>query len=77
MKNPTAIMKVFNKRRLFLDKHPEFYPFLQKLFGQEIQAGTVLEVSAEIPGNVDKEKIRMEIGTSELEFFQAVKEMIG
>ncbi|MBC5690391.1 hypothetical protein H8S37_15870 [Mediterraneibacter sp. NSJ-55] len=76
MINPVTVMKVLSERKVFLENHPDLYPFIKKWFGNDLQKGTVLEIAVKEPGEESGEKIKIEIKESEQVFFHAVKDML-
>lgn len=69
-------MKALSKRKLFLDTHPELYPYVIDLLETGMKEGTVLEISAAVPGEISARNIRIEIGDGEEEFFRALKNAV-
>lgn len=52
MMNPASIMKIMNAKNKFTENHPKFVAFLNTVFANGIEAGTVIEMTVTKPGEV-------------------------
>lgn len=53
MMNPASIMKIMNAKNKFTENHPKFVSFLNTVFANGIEAGTVIEMTVTpSPGEV-------------------------
>ena len=52
MMNPASIMKIMNAKNKFTENHPKFVAFLNTVFANGIEAGTVIEMTVTKPGDV-------------------------
>lgn len=52
MMNPASIMKIMNAKNKFTENHPKFVSFLNTVFANGIEAGTVIEMTVTKPGEV-------------------------
>ena len=52
MMNPASIMKIMNAKNKFTENHPKFVAFLNTVFANGIEAGTVIGMTVTKPGEV-------------------------
>lgn len=60
--NPAALMKLMGMKSEFEKNHPKFVAFLQHVLSRPMDAGTILEISIQRPG---EEKICTNIRVTE------------
>lgn len=68
-------MKILNERHQFIENHPQFYPFLKEIFGNDVENGTVIEISVKRP-NTEEKRVQMEVQESEQGVFRSIQEML-
>lgn len=72
--NPSSMFKLMSLKGEFERNHPRFAAFLTNVLSRRLEAGTVLEISIQRPG---EEKIctNMRVTESDLQLIQQLKEM--
>lgn len=72
--NPLAIMKIKQSMATFTANHPKFVMFLKNVFSNEIEPGTVIEISVQRPG-MEKVTTNMKVQQSDLDLVEGLKGM--
>lgn len=72
--NPLAIMKIKQSMTTFTANHPKFVMFLKNVFSNEIEPGTVIEISVQRPG-MEKVTTNMKVQQSDLDLVEGLKGM--
>ncbi len=70
--NPLTIMKIKQSITAFTANHPKFVMFLKDVFSDEMEPGTIIEISVQRPG---KEKVttNMKVQQSDLDLLENLK----
>lgn len=74
--NPASILKLMSAKNRFVENHPKFAAFLQVMFSNGIEAGTVIEVKVIKPGQ-DAVTANIKVQESDLELLQELRELSG
>lgn len=76
MWNPKAIMKLMSAKKQFSENHPKFVAFLEAVFSEKLEEGTVLEVTVTKPA---REPIvsNIKLKASDLELLEELKGVLG
>ncbi|MDO4260615.1 MAG: hypothetical protein Q4C82_00925 [Eubacteriales bacterium] len=74
--NPASLMKFMSAKKKFTANHPKFAAFLKKVFSEELEEGTVLELTVTRPGQ-NPVKTNIRVRSSDLELLRELKEMVG
>ncbi|HBN55826.1 MAG TPA: hypothetical protein DD414_03540 [Lachnospiraceae bacterium] len=74
--NPASILKLMSAKNRFVENHPKFAAFLQAMFSNGIEAGTVIEVKVIKPGQ-DAVTANIKVQESDLELLQELRELSG
>lgn len=72
--NPLAIMKIKQSMTTFTANHPKFVMFLKNVFSNDIEPGTVIEISVQRPG-MEKVTTNMKVQQSDLDLVEGLKGM--
>lgn len=72
MINPVTAMKALSERKVFMDNHPEFFPFIQENFGSKVEQGTQIELKVTTPDGRTK-TLQLEVKESDGPFFENVR----
>ncbi len=72
--NPLAIMEIKQSMATFTANHPKFVMFLKNVFSNEIEPGTVIEISVQRPG-MEKVTTNMKVQQSDLDLVEGLKGM--
>lgn len=72
--NPTTMMKLMGMKSQFEKNHPKFVAFLQHVMSRPMEAGTILEISIQRPGE-DKICTNIRVTESDLEMLEQIKNL--
>ncbi len=72
--NPMTIMKIKQSINTFSANHPKFVLFLKNTFSNEIEPGTVIEISIQRPG-MEKITTNMKVQQSDLDLVESLKKI--
>lgn len=72
--NPAMIMKLMGAKKVFTDNHPKFIAFLNMVFKNGIEEGTIIEISVKKPGQ-ENVTSNIKVLQSDLDLLQSLKEM--
>lgn len=75
MINPAAIMKIMNAKNQFTANHPKFAAFLNAVFANGVEEGTIIEISVTKPGE-NKMTTNMKVQQSDLELLNQLKDVV-
>ena len=75
MLNPFALKKVWDSKSEFTGNHPEFFGFIRKAFGGDLEPGTKIEVIVTKPGQ-NPQGAAMTLKPSDLKFINNVKKAL-
>lgn len=74
MINPAALMKIMNAKNKFTENHPKFVAFLNAVFANGVEAGTVIEMTVTKPGEAPL-TTNIKVQQSDLELLAQLKEL--
>lgn len=74
MINPASLMKIMNARNKFTENHPKFVAFLNAVFANGVEAGTVIEMTVTKPGEAPV-TTNIKVQQSDLELLAQLKEL--
>ena len=72
--NPAMIMKMMNAKNKFTSNHPKFAAFLKAVFSRGIEAGTVIEITVQRPGEQPLTS-NIKVQPDDLELLESLKQM--
>lgn len=72
--NPAILMKLMNAKNTFTKNHPKFVAFLNAVFSNGIEEGTIIEISVQKPGQ-EKLTSNIKVQQSDLDLLQGLKDM--
>lgn len=75
MINPVTVMRMLGERKAFLDNHPEFFAFILKSFGEEMEPGTVIELQITKPGEKTISS-RVNVMDTDMRLLDGVREVL-
>lgn len=71
--NPAILMKLMSAKNTFAQNHPKFVAFLQTVFNNKIEEGTIVEISVQKPGQ-EKVTSNIKVQQSDLDLLQGLME---
>ena len=74
--NPAVIMKLMAAKNKFTQNHPKFVAFLNAVFANKIEEGTIIEISVQKPGQ-EKLTSNIKVLQSDLDLLEGLKDLIG
>lgn len=74
MMNPAAIVKIMGAKNKFTANHPKVAAFLKAVFSQQIQEGTIIEMTVTRPGE-EPLTANMKVQQSDLELIKELTEL--
>ena len=74
MINPASLMKIMNAKNKFTENHPKFVAFLNAVFANGVEAGTVIEMTVTKPGEAPV-TANIKVQQSDLELLAQLKEL--
>lgn len=74
MINPASLMKIMNAKNKFTENHPKFVAFLNAVFANGVEAGTVIEMTVTKPGETPV-TTNIKVQQSDLELLAQLKEL--
>ncbi len=74
MINPASLMKIMNAKNKFTENHPKFVAFLNAVFANGVEAGTVIEMTVTKPGEAPV-TTNIKVQQSDLELLAQLKEL--
>ena len=74
MINPASMMKIMNAKNKFTENHPKFVAFLNAVFANGVEAGTVIEMTVTKPGEAPV-TTNIKVQQSDLELLAQLKEL--
>ena len=74
MINPASLMKIMNAKNKFTENHPKFVAFLNAVFANGVEAGTVIEMTVTTPGEAPL-TTNIKVQQSDLELLAQLKEL--
>jgi hypothetical protein len=74
MMNPSSMLKIMNAQKKFQSNHPKFVSFLKVVFGSQIEAGTIIEVTVQKPGE-EPITSNLKVQDSDLELLKSLSEL--
>lgn len=72
--NPAILMKLMSAKNTFAQNHPKFVAFLQTVFNNKIEEGTIVEISVQKPGQ-EKVTSNIKVQQSDLDLLQGLMEL--
>lgn len=72
--NPAILMKLMSAKNTFAQNHPKFVAFLQTVFNNKIEEGTIIEISVQKPGQ-EKVTSNIKVQQSDLDLLQGLMEL--
>ena len=72
--NPAILMKLMSAKNTFAQNHPKFVAFLQTVFNNKIEEGTIVEISVQKPGQ-EKVTSNIKVQHSDLDLLQGLMEL--
>lgn len=76
MLNPRALMKLMSAKKQFSENHPKFVAFVEAVFSEKLEEGTVLEVTVTKPGR-EPVVSNIKLKESDLELLEELKGVLG
>ena len=74
MMNPAILMKLMSAKNTFTKNHLKFVAFLNTIFKNGIEEGTIIEISVQKPGQ-EKITSNIKVQQSDLDLLQGLKEL--
>lgn len=74
MINPASLMKIMNAKNKFTENHPKFVAFLNAVFANGVETGTVIEMTVTKPGEAPL-TANIKVQQSDLELLAQLKEL--
>lgn len=72
--NPAMLMKLMSAKNTFTNNHPKFVSFLNTVFKNKIEEGTIIEISVQKPGQ-EKLTSNLKVLQSDLDLLQGLKDL--
>ena len=72
--NPAMLMKIMSAKETFTINHPKFMAFLDTVFKNKIEEGTIIEISVQKPGQ-EKLTSNIRVQQSDLDLIQGLMEL--
>ena len=72
--NPAMLMKLMSAKKTFTNNHPQFVAFLNTVFKNGIEEGTIIEISVQKPGQ-EKVTSNIKVLQSDLDLLQGLKDL--
>ena len=72
--NPAMLMKLMSAKNTFTNNHSKFVAFLNTVFKNKIEEGTIIEISVQKPGQ-EKLTSNIKVLQSDLDLLQSLKEL--
>lgn len=72
--NPAMLMKIMSAKETFTNNHPKFVAFLNTVFKNKIEEGTIIEISVQKPGR-EKLTSNIRVQQSDLDLIQGLMEL--
>lgn len=72
--NPAMLMKIMSAKETFTNNHPKFMAFLDTVFKNKIEEGTIIEISVQKPGQ-EKLTSNIRVQQSDLDLIQGLMEL--
>ncbi len=72
--NPAMLMKLMSAKNTFQKNHPKFGSFLNAVYSNGIEEGTIIEISVQKPGQ-EKITSNIKVQQSDLDLLQSLKEI--
>lgn len=72
--NPAMLMKLMSAKKTFTSNHPKFVAFLNTVFKNGIEEGTIIEISVQKPGQ-EKVTSNIKVLQSDLDLLQGLKDL--
>lgn len=72
--NPAILMKVMNAKNTFTANHPKFVAFLNTVFRNGIEEGTVIEITVQKPGQ-EAITSNIKVLQSDLDLLQSLQDL--
>lgn len=74
--NPAILMKLMSAKNAFAQNHPKFVAFMNAIFKDKIEEGTIIEISVQKPGQ-EKMTTNLKVQQSDLDLLQGLSELIN
>lgn len=74
MMNTASLMKIMNAKNKFTKNHPKFVAFLNVVFSNRMEEGTVIEITVTRPGE-EPITTNMRVQQSDLELMNELKDI--
>ena len=74
-KNPAALMKIMAAKKQFTENHPKFSAFINAAFGSGIEAGTIIEITIQKPGQAPM-TTNIRVQQSDLDLIEGLKGLV-
>lgn len=72
--NPAILMKIMNAKNTFVANHPKFAAFLNTVFRGGIEAGTIIEITVQKPGQ-EPVTSNIKVQQSDLDLLQSLQKL--
>lgn len=72
--NPAILMKLMSAKNTFTANHPKFVAFLNAVFSNGIEEGTIIEITVQKPGQ-ERITSNLKVQQSDLELLQGLKDL--
>ena len=72
--NPAILMKIMSAKNTFTANHPKFVAFLNAVFKNGIEEGTIIEIKVQKPGQ-EAVTSNIKVLQSDLELLQSIREL--
>lgn len=72
--NPAILMKLMSAKNTFAKNHPKFVAFLNTVFKDRIEEGTIIEISVQKPGQ-EKVTSNLKVQQSDLDLLQGLMDL--
>lgn len=72
--NPAILMKVMNAKNTFTANHPKFAAFLNAVFRNGIEEGTIIEITVQKPGQ-EAITSNIKVLQSDLDLLQSLQDL--
>ena len=72
--NPSSIMKILSAKNTFTANHPKFSAFINAVFRNGIEEGTIIEITVQKPGQ-EPITSNIKVQQSDLELLQELMEL--
>lgn len=72
--NPAILMKLMSAKNTFAANHPKFVAFLNAVFQNGVEEGTIIEITVQKPGQ-NRVTSNIKVQQSDLDLLQSLKEL--